>query len=541
MTAPNPLRRGLSVARRPSGGVSSLRGSSRARSGFVTGFLVLSIGLLLGGCISSLARLPHEPSYAIAVPADGILKRFSDRLGAELPVSESAYWLLDRNDEALSARLAIADSAVSTLDVQYFIWQPDESGRLLLERLIKAADRGVRVRVLLDDFAVNGLDPELVALDAHPHIEVKVFNPWHHRKWRIIKAAEFFLRIGDLNHRMHNKVFVADNRFGIVGGRNIGNRYFGLDEIFVQNDLDLMAAGPLVEEMSASFDLFWNSGAAYPARALLPGRDGSRLYTEFVAEVDGDVRAGATLLGSFPLQPVNWGGYLERLMTSYSHGEAELQFDLPSVSSTPPEQLYADFREYLTTARSEVLISSPYFIPDQAFIDELAELVARGVRVAIVTNSLASNNHAVAHTGYKHWRRAVLKIGVELYELRPDAATKNLYATPPVTVQTLGLHSKAVVIDRQSVFIGSPNIDPRSMRLNTELGAILEDPELAGEVGELLDRDMESENSWQVTLRKGRWLTWTSNEGVLRRQPAAGFRQRSVEFFLNLLPFKGQL
>jgi cardiolipin synthase C len=502
--------------------------------------LLAPLACALWGCALQPLERPLEPSYTLEATADGRLEQVSDRIAAELSQGESAYWLLERNDDALSARLAVADAAVSTLDVQYFIWQPDESGRLLLKRLLVAADRGVRVRLLLDDFAVNGLDAELAGLDAHPRIEVRVFNPWRHRRWRIIKAAEFLFRMRELNHRMHNKVFIGDNRFAIFGGRNIGNRYFGLSQSFVQNDLDAMVTGPLVDDISASFDLFWNSSSAYPAGALIDGRSGLRLYDALTSRIDRTIAAGADTLQAFPLQPANWSAYFEKLASTYTRGPGTLQFDSPFVKSTPPERLYANFRAYLATARQEVLISSPYFIPDREFVRELGELIDRGVRVAIVTNSLASNNHAVAHTGYKHWRKAVLELGVELYELRPDAATKDRYATAPFEVRALGLHSKAVVIDGRSVFIGSPNIDPRSMKLNTELGAIVEDPELAGKVARLLRRDMEGDNAWRVMLSKGR-LRWVSDEGTLRRQPAAGFTQRGAEFFLNLLPFKGQL
>ena len=499
-------------------------------------FLILG----LGGCALQPSQPPLAATYALAAPVDVPLAGWSRHLASELPESDSAYWLLERNDEALRARLAVADTARSTLDVQYFIWQPDESGRLLLKRLMLAADRGVRVRVLLDDFAVNGLDAELAGLDAHPRIEVRVFNPWHHRRWRIVKAAEFLLRMRELNHRMHNKVFVGDGRVAILGGRNVGNRYFGLDEDFVQNDLDMMVAGPLVKEIEASFDLFWNSSAVYPAAAFADETDGATLYATLEARVDATLAASKELLQAFPARPIDWSRYFGELAETYTHGPGALEFDLPFVKMTPPDQLYAEFREYLAGAEAEVLISSPYFIPDREFVDELGALTARGVRVAIVTNSLASNNHAVAHTGYKHWRKAVLELGVELYELMPDAASKDLYATDPVEARTLGLHSKAVVVDRHSAFIGSPNVDPRSMRLNTELGVIVEDPEMAEAVADLLSRDMQNDNAWRVSLRDGR-LTWTSDSGTLRRQPAAGFTQRSVEFFLNLLPFKGQL
>jgi putative cardiolipin synthase len=187
-----------------------------------------------------------------------------------------------------------------------------------------------------------------------------------------------------------------------------------------------------------------------------------------------------------------------------------------------------------------VLISSPYFIPDRDFRDLIRALVGRGVRVAIVTNSLESNNHTVAHTGYRRWRREILAAGAELYELRADAEAIDLYATPPVSPGALGLHTKAVVVDGGACFIGSPNVDPRSMELNTEIGVVVESEELSARVRELIMRDMAPENAWAVAMDDEGWLTWTSERGTLTRQPARDFKQRVVEFFLNLIPLKKQ-
>jgi putative cardiolipin synthase len=191
-------------------------------------------------------------------------------------------------------------------------------------------------------------------------------------------------------------------------------------------------------------------------------------------------------------------------------------------------------------AQREVLISSPYFIPDRGFVEILRNLRSRGVRVAILTNSLATNNHVVAHTGYKRWRRIVLGYGAEVYELRADADAIRTYSTPPVMPRILGLHTKAVVVDGQRVFIGSPNIDPRSMVLNTEIGVLADSVELAQRLGALLERDMAPENSWRVTLDEDGWLEWSSGATCVQRQPAKNFRQRAVEFLLNLLPLKKQ-
>jgi putative cardiolipin synthase len=187
------------------------------------------------------------------------------------------------------------------------------------------------------------------------------------------------------------------------------------------------------------------------------------------------------------------------------------------------------------------LISSPYFIPDADFRELLRQLVAKGVRVVIVTNSLATNNHVVAHTGYRHWRREVLAAGVELYEMRADAAALSFYVTPPATAEKLGLHTKAVVVDRERAFVGSPNVDPRSMVLNTEIGVLAEGVEFAARVAALIDRDISPANAWRVTMDQEGWLTWSNGDHVVRRQPATGFVQRALEFVINLLPIKDQV
>ena len=215
-------------------------------------------------------------------------------------------------------------------------------------------------------------------------------------------------------------------------------------------------------------------------------------------------------------------------------------WESPDILDESRPRLYEDYKKLIASARSEVLISSPYFIPEEEFCTLLRELVARGVRVVVITNSLATNNHVVAHTGYRQWRREVLAAGVELYELRTDAEALSLYVTPPSEATRLGLHTKAVVIDRERAFVGSPNVDPRSMVLNTEIGVVGDGPAFAARVAALIERDIAPQNAWRVTMDEQGWLTWSNSDEVVRRQPAQGFKQRVIEFLLNLLPIKNQ-
>jgi cardiolipin synthase C len=495
------------------------------------------------GALSGCASLPERPTpiaETSAPPAQaGALHDWALRVQSTLGPLDTAHWLLDRNQLALDARLALTDEAQATLDIQYFIWQDDASGHLLASRLLDAANRGVKVRLLLDDFGVASSRASIVKLDAHPLIEVRIFNPWAARMSRFGTALEFLARAKQLNRRMHNKTYIADGRFAIVGGRNVGDRYFGIYEPFVQNDLDVLVAGRVLEEIAASFDLFWNSAESFPIDLFrVPGGMPDISVTE--ARLTESVTANGAVLASFAPRGTDWRAFFEGLVGNAAAGRAELYYDSDEILNPEAFRLYTSFKELVASAQREVLLSSPYFIPDPEFRALLRSLVARGVRVAVVTNSLATNNHVVAHTGYKYWRRDVLSSGVELYELRADAAALEYYVTPPATSDALGLHTKAVVVDGRRAFVGSPNVDPRSMNLNTEIGIEADGEEFARRVTALILRDMSPENAWRVTMDSEGWLTWSSADATVHRQPAKGFAQRAVEFLLNLLPLKKQ-
>jgi putative cardiolipin synthase len=440
----------------------------------------------------------------------------------------------------LTARLALVDEAAISLDVQYFIWQSDASGHLLADRLLHAADRGVKIRLLMDDFGVAGRGGDVLKLDAHPGIEVRVFNPWARRGTRLFTAAEFLTRAYELNRRMHNKTLIADGRFAVLGGRNIGDRYFGIYEPFVQNDLDVMVAGPMAREIAFTFDEYWNNERSFPVALFTRDDRPRRSVGATSEELHRSIERRAEVLAPFTLEPTDWSMYLEQLVATFATARSRVLWESPDIMDSERPRLYDGFKALLASAQSEVLISSPYFIPDEDVRSLLRELVDRGVRVVVITNSLATNNHVVAHTGYRRWRRAVLAAGVELYELRADAAALEEYVTPPVRSDRLGLHTKAVVVDGVRAFVGSPNVDPRSMVLNTEIGVVGEGPELAGRVAALIERDIAPENAWRVRMDEEGWLTWSSGDEVVRRQPAQGFRQRVIEFLLNLLPLKNQ-
>ena len=498
---------------------------------------LLTIGL--AGCRALPARVaPLETASAVA--QYGSLADFGGRIEAMLGAGESAHWLLDRNALALRARLALFDEAAVSLDVQYFVWQSDATGHVLADRMLHAADRGVRVRILIDDFGVSGKGGDVLKLDAHPNIEVRNFNPWSTRGNRLGTSTEFLARAYVLNRRMHNNTIIADGRFAVLGGRNIGDRYFGLYRRFVQNDLDVMVAGPAARDVAVTFDDFWNSEHSYRVASFEYDQRPRTPLETTRAELHSSIELKSVLLTAFPTEPADWSGYLEELVATFAPARSRLLWESPDILDASRPRLYADYKAFVSSARSEVLISSPYFIPDEEVRTLLRDLVARGVRVVVVTNSLATNNHVVAHTGYRRWRRDVLAAGVELYELREDAAALEEYVTPPANAMRLGLHTKAVVVDRERAFVGSPNVDPRSMILNTEIGLVGDGAAFAERVSALIERDISPANAWRVTMDEEGWLTWTNGDEVLRRQPAQGFVQRTIEFLLNMLPIKDQ-
>jgi putative cardiolipin synthase len=516
---------------------STVNGCRRGRAGGVL-YIVLAT-LQLGACAMAPAGHQLPSTYVLPPPAHGMLPEYADRIEAGLGAEESAFWLLDRADFSLNVRLALVDEAVASLDIQYFIWEKDASSWLFARRVLHAADRGVRVRILLDDLTLSGHETEFAALGKHPNIEVRTFNPFSNRTTPG-RVAEFMFRFGRLNHRMHNKTVLADSRFAIIGGRNIGDRYFGVYDVFVQNDLDIMAVGPVVDAVAASFDLYWNSDQAFPLEVVAPRRSENGDLAAFTQVMEATYRGEQTRLQAYTLEPTDWRDFFELLAIRFAPGAGVYAHDTPDIYNGGPTHFYGRFKEFVARAQEKVIVSSPYFIPDEELFEQLAALSRRGVRVVILTNSLASNNHIIAHTGYKRWRKRLLEAGIEVYESRSDSGAIDYYTTPPTEPGFLGLHSKAAVVDDQWSFVGSPNVDPRSMVLNTENGFFIDSFELAARVTDLIERDITPETAWRVTLNEQGDLRWTNAVETVKRQPALGFSQRVVEFFINFMPIKDQ-
>jgi len=506
--------------------------------------ILLSVVLAAQACGTIETRTPPVELTSMAAAETGVLHDLAERIVGRVPPGQSAFWLLSGAKFSFDARLALVDRAQESIDIQYFILEKDPTSRLFMDRVVQAADRGVRVRILLDDLTMNGKDAELSGLDRHPNISVRTFNPWSSRS-KAGRIFEWFMRLGRLNHRMHNKTIVVDGVFAMLGGRNVGDRYFGVWEEFVQNDLDVMTAGPAAAEVAASFDLFWNSNPSYSVFDVAKPRAAAQELETTRELLREEYLSAREKLSSFPLEASTWDGLFENLVASAAPGAGVLGVDLPDVDQIVPGeirpgQLYAQMLDMLARAERRVLLSTAYLVPDEQFFELLATLEGRGVEVVLLTNSLASNNHMVAHTAYKEWRKRLLGIGVDLYEAREDSIYIREYETPPIDSGFLGLHSKAIVVDDDLSFIGSPNIDPRSLMINTEIGFFIEGEELARQLAELIERDISPDAAWRVYQDERGRLRWVSSAGTVTKQPALGFIQRATAFFINWLPLESQ-
>lgn len=505
----------------------------------------LCVLLAIGGC-SSLPSLENRTVSA----ALGEAESSATTLGrANLPriaahAGKSGIYPLQDAHDAFAARSLLAQAAEKTLDIQYYIWHKDLTGTMLFEALHKAADRGVRVRLLLDDNNTAGLDTVLSALDAHPNIEVRLFNPFVPRQLRLIGYLTDFSRA---NRRMHNKSFTADNQATIIGGRNIGDEYFGAASGVLFADLDVLAIGPVVKEVSSDFNRYWDSKSAYPVGLVLPPI-GAMELEELAAEASRAERnpAATTYMRALRRSP---------LLARLAQGDLPLQWaDTRMLSDDPGKGLGLaednklithDLLRIIGDATSEIELISPYFVPTQAGVDALVAMKRKGVRIRILTNSLDATDVAAVHAGYARRRAPLLKAGIELFELR------RLSSSPqkPEGKGKLGssgssLHAKTFAIDRSRVFVGSFNFDPRSARLNTELGFIIESPAMAAQIDDAFDGTILN-NAYAVHLDNQGKLYWTELiDGTTLRhdvEPGTSLLQRSAVRFLSILPIESLL
>ncbi len=447
--------------------------------------------------------------------------------------------------DALAARLSLIRRATRRIDVQYYLVKDDIVGRAFADALLAAADRGVRVRVMLDDMFTRGQDRVLTALDTHPNFEIRIFNPFRRRfPGRHVSALLFARRV---NRRLHNKSFTVDDDATILGGRNIADEYFGAREDARFGDLDVLATGSIVDGVSASFDEYWEHSASTRLdRFMKPVDNPAATLQELRTEL---TRSTQEIAESKYADAIRYRiDEFERLdLAALPSSPYRLLVDSPDKGlpdkAAAAGSIMTPIRESLLDAESQVIIVSPYFVPRKRGMRELATLVDKGVDVTIVTNSLAANNQFLVHGGYAPSRKRLLRMGIRLHEVRPDA---NIPGTEFVNASgaRATLHTKAYIVDRRDVFIGSFNFDPRSANINTEVGVLIRDPELARQHTERVHALMPGETYELFLTERGR-LGWRCLRGdksmIYHKEPKTTLSQRAVARLARYLPIRGQL
>ena len=472
--------------------------------------LALTLGLL-SGCASVPADYPRTGSFAYTDTGDTNLgEQIRENFGGNL--QQTGVYPLDSGMQAFVARMAVIAVAERSLDLQYYIWRADSSGKLLANQLLQAAERGVRVRLLLDDLDTEGKDAGLLQLDTHPNLEVRLYNAFGHRGSRALGFAGDLRR---LNHRMHNKSLTADNQVTIVGGRNIGNEYFDASNDTAFTDLDVLAVGPLVADVSSMFDLYWNSDMVVPVAAFTGAHD---LTGEALRE--SRVRFEATIdqeLASPYIRAVHESRILDELRLSrmtFLWGSAQLIYDDPRKMDyqeiSEATHMAPQLAPLFANAENEVVVVSPYFVPGDELVAYFSGLEARGTRVRILTNSLAASDVGMVHAGYMRYRKDLLRAGVDLYEFKPDpgplSSNKKWMGS-----WSASLHTKFMSADGKLIFVGSFNLDPRSIALNTEMGVLFENPELDQRMVGAFNEAVVT-NAYHVQLDAAGDLIWIEYE-----------------------------
>ncbi|SDM34837.1 Phosphatidylserine/phosphatidylglycerophosphate/cardiolipin synthase [Janthinobacterium sp. OK676] len=501
--------------------------------------LPLLLSALLAGCASLPALDGRIPSHVITDTAQTQLATAIAPMVAQHPGVSGIYPLADGRD-AFAARALLAAAAQRSLDVQYYIWHKDITGTLLFDALRQAAERGVRVRLLLDDNNTAGLDQTLTMLGKQTNIEIRLFNPFLPRSPRALAFATDFSR---LNRRMHNKSFTADNQATIVGGRNVGDEYFGAAGDVLFADLDVLAIGPVVGEVSHDFDRYWNSASAYPARLLLTSPVEGDAAT-IAAEAD---RIDDTKAAEEYVQALRTSPFVKQMMERslpFEWARTRMVSDDPAKvldKARPGTGVAENLRNLLGVPEKEVDLVSPYFVPGKAGTQAFADLAKKGVGVRILTNALEATDVAAVHAGYAKWRKPLLEAGVLLYESRRSWGQSDAREqTGRFGSSASSLHAKTFAVDDQRVFVGSFNFDPRSIELNTEMGLVIDSPALASQLG-LAMRTTIPQRAYQVMLGTDGALYWIARDASgatthYDTEPGTSVWKRMGVAILSVLP-----
>jgi len=472
-------------------------------------------------------------------------------------VKRSAFYSLSSPTDAFSARLFLIDHATTSLDVQYYIYKTDIIGKVFSSHLLMAANRGVKVRILMDDLTTSGKDEQWQKLASHPNIELRLFNP------NILRTSfrnlALLFNVNSLGKRMHNKSLIADGSAAIIGGRNIGDVYFAVSTETLFLDYDVLAVGKVVPDIYNAFDLYWNSKEAVPSEDILEHND-KHIYLSNIADLRKEIKVfedsavGKAMLSSDFNQKVS-----QKNLTFTVADQTDFYYDHPSKVSTDENDntthISAQISEDLKDVQKELIIISPYFIPSDEMMVKLKEARIRGVKVIIITNSLASTDVMPVYSGYQGYIKPLTEMGVELYELKPNSFKKFLAKEEWLNPNALSLHTKMMVIDNSMLGIGSANIDPRSDKLNTEIFMVINSKKVAKEARDKLNKVISIENFYRLSWGKHPkefeddmtrfgpiWHTMEEGkEKTYYSPPRVGVWKELATDFVSLLPIKGYL
>ena len=493
--------------------------------------LLLSLGLLLAACTSIQPQRDRVAQEALPPASLDVWSGLADL------AQENRMVPMNRGAPALHWRLRALRGATSSIDLQTFIWKDDGVGLALVREIVSAAQRGVRVRVLLDDSFLVHADAALQALSGHDNISYRIYNPAAQRGGGLLmRELENLNDFARINHRMHNKLLVVDGRVAIMGGRNQADEYYGYQQEHNFRDFELLLSGPFVSDLSEVFDLYWNDPWSLPIEDLHNPDDSWTFESinTWVVENAREHKEHKTATQQ------DWSALFSQGLPA----QLRLIVDAPPDSGPAfetPDQVAHELVARIDKVEQDLILVSAYFIPTDPLMGAIARATARGVRVRILTNSLGANNHVSAHAAYAAHRPSLLHAGAELYELRPDAASRDLYLAPEVVDSRLGLHEKGALFDSCCLFVGSANLDPRSLRLNTEVGLLVDSPPLNTRLRELLATDLLPANAWKVELDDQGELLWLGPDGAQRHTPPASFYLRAESWFFGLLPIEDQM
>jgi putative cardiolipin synthase len=493
--------------------------------------VVSTLAALLSACAAIEPR-PHSIAQEALPPAP--LEAWPGLAGH---VEENQIVPLNRGGLALQWRLRALRAATRSIDLQTFIWKGDGVGLALVREVFAAAERGVRVRILIDDSFLAHADDALLALSGHPNINYRIYNPAARRDGDMIMR-----QLGNLNdfqrinHRMHNKLLVVDGRLAILGGRNQADEYFGYQHHHNFRDFELVVSGPILSQLSDVFDLYWNDPWSLAIQDFHQS-DGEWDLDSIESWLDDNAVAHGELPHS---DPEDWSA----LFSLGYPAQIELLVDSPpdvEHGLEVPVQLAEALIERIDATNRDMVLVSAYFIPTEHLMAAIERATRRGVRLRIFTNSLGANNHVSAHAAYAAHRPSLLAAGAEIYELRPDAQSRTYYLEPEVVDTRLGLHEKGALFDDCCLFVGSANLDPRSLRINTEVGLFIDSPALNARLRQMLTTDLMPDNAWEVQLDERGEVLWVGPDGQQRHAPPASFYLRMESWFFGLLPIEDQL